>query len=196
MSIKVLRKYLTPSGKENATSTELDSELNKIEERLNLNPQARQRFRKLLFPSNTNLNDTSNVSDFPSPSPQKLRISAPSKLISTRKRKTMLHDKLLSNANNMNSNKKTPTQKNVKMNPPKFEIPSDLRPKKTKKVKNVKTTQINDNVSSLMSRNSTTIFQTPKTSLASPIVLQSIACSGMTKRYKKKIFTYIKHNIL
>lgn len=182
MSIKVLRKYLTPSGKENATSTELDSELNKIEERLNLNPQARQRFHKLLFPSNTNLKDTSSVSDFPSPSPQKLRISAPSRLISTRKRKTMLHDKLLSNANNMNTNKKTPTQKNVKMNPSKWEIPSDLRPKKTKKVKNVKTTQINDNVSSLISRNSTTIFQTPKTSLASPVVLQSIACSGMTKR--------------
>lgn len=181
MSIKVLRKYLTPSEKENATFTELDSELKKIEERLNLNPQARQRFRKLLFPSNTKLNDMSNVSDFPSPSPQKLRISAPSRLISTRKRKTMLHDKLFSNANNMNSNKKTPTQKNVKMNPSKWEIPSDLRPKKTKKVKNVKTTQINDNVSSLMSRNSTTIFQTPKTSLASPEVLQSIACSGMTK---------------
>jgi len=187
MSIKVLRKYLTPNEKENTTSTELDNELAKIEERLNLNVQARQRFRKLLFPSKGNLNNTSNVSDFPSPSPQKLRISAPSRLISTRKKKTMLDNKLLPNNKNLNSNKKTPIKNNDKVNPLKWEIPSDLRPKKTKKitvqnVKNVKITQTKDTVSSIMSRNSSKIFQTPKTSLASPVVLQSIACSGMTKR--------------
>jgi len=186
MSLKVLRKYLTPNGKENTTCTELDSELAKIEDRLNLNSQARQRFRKLLFPSDNNLNNMSNVSDFPTPSPEKLRISAPSRLISTKKRKTMIENKLLPNTKNLNSNKITP-QKNVKINSLKWEIPTDLRPKKTKKVtvqkvKNVKMTQTKDTISSLMSRNSSSIFQTPKTSLASPVMLQSIACSGMTKR--------------
>lgn len=185
MSLKVLRKYLTPNGKENTTCTELDSELAKIEDRLNLNSQARQRFRKLLFPSDKNLNNMSNVSDFPSPSPEKLRISAPSRLISTKKRKTMFDNKLLPNTKNLNSNKITPSQKNV--NTLKWEIPSDLRPKKTKKitvqkVKSVKLTQTKDTASSLMSRNSSSIFQTPKASLASPVILQSIACSGMTKR--------------
>ncbi|KAL4143649.1 hypothetical protein QTP88_005960 [Uroleucon formosanum] len=184
MSLKVLRKYLTPNGKENTTCTELDSELAKIEDRLNLNSQARQRFRKLLFPSDKNLNNMSNVSDFPSPSPEKLRISAPSRLISTKKRKTMFDNKLLPNTKNLNSNKITPSQKNV--NTLKWEIPSDLRPKKTKKitvqkVKSVKLTQTKDTASSLMSRNSSSIFQTPKASLASPVILQSIACSGMTK---------------
>lgn len=185
MSLKVLRKYLTPNGKENTTCTELDSELAKIEDRLNLNSQARQRFRKLLFPSDKNLNNMSNVSDFPSPSPEKLRISAPSRLISTKKRKTMFDNKLLPNTKNLNSNKITPSQKNV--NTLKWEIPSDLRPKKTKKitvqkVKSVKLTQTKDTASSLISRNSSSIFQTPKASLASPVILQSIACSGMTKR--------------
>jgi len=187
MSLKVLRKYLTPNGKENTTCTELDSELAKIENRLNLNSQARQRFRKLLFPSDKNLNNTSNVSDFPSPSPEKLRISAPSRLISTKKKKTTFDNKLLPNTKNLNSNKITPPQKNVKINSLKWEIPSDLRPKKTKKitvqkVKNVKITQTKDTVSSVMSRNSSSIFQTPKASLASPVILQSITCSGMTKR--------------
>ncbi|XP_060877830.1 uncharacterized protein LOC132950410 isoform X2 [Metopolophium dirhodum] len=186
MSLKVLRKYLTPNGKENTTCTELDSELAKIEDRLNLNTQARQRFRKLLFPSDKNLNNMSNVSDFPSPSPEKLRISAPSRLISTKKRKNMVDNKLLPNTKNLNSNKITPQQKNGKMNSLKWEIPSDLRPKKTKKitvqkVKSVKITQTKDTVSSLMSRNSSSIFQTPKASLASPVILQSITCSGMTK---------------
>lgn len=186
MSIKVLRNYLTPKGKENTTCTELDSELAKIEDRLNLNSQARQRFRKLLFPSDKNLNNMSNVSDFPSPSPEKLRISAPSRLISTKKRKTMIDNKLLLNTKNLNSNKIT-SQKNVKIDSLKWEIPSDLRPKKTKKitvqkVKSLKITQTKDTVSSLMSRNSSSIFQTPKASLASPVILQSIACSGMTKR--------------
>jgi len=189
MSLKVLRKYLTPNGKENTSSTELNSELAKIEDRLNLNDQARQRFRKLLFPPENNLNNMSDVSDFPSPSPEKLRISAPSRLISTKKRKTMFDNKLLSNTKNLNSNKISPPQKNVKNNnnPLKWEIPSDLRPKKTKKiavqkVKSVKRTQTKDTTSSLISRNSSSIFQTPKASLASPVILQSITCSGMTKR--------------
>ncbi|XP_022174220.1 uncharacterized protein LOC111036501 [Myzus persicae] len=185
MSLKVLRKYLTPNGKENTTSTELDSELVKIEDRLNLNSQARQRFRKLLFPSDKNLNNMSEVSDFPSPSPEKLRISAPSRLISTKKQKAIIDNKILHNTKNLNSNKITPSQKNIKINPCKWEIPSDLRPKKTKKitaqkVKSVKITQTKD-PSSLISRKSSTIFQTPKASLASPVILQSIACSGMTK---------------
>ncbi|XP_001949045.2 uncharacterized protein LOC100168837 [Acyrthosiphon pisum] len=184
MSLKVLRKYLTPNGKENTNCTELESELAKIEDRLNLNSQARQRFRKLLFPSDKNLNNVSNVSDFPSPSPEKLRISAPSRLISTKKRKTLID--INTNTKNLNSNKITPLQKNAKINSLKWEIPSDLRPKKSKKitvqkVKSVKMTQTKDTVSSLMSRNSSSIFQTPKASLASPVVLKSIACSGMTK---------------
>jgi len=106
MSIKILRKYLTPNGNENTTSTELDSELAKIEDRLNLNSQDRQRFRKLLFPSDKNLNNMNDVSDFPSPSPQKIRISAPSRLISTKKQKKMINNKLLPNTKNLNSNKK------------------------------------------------------------------------------------------
>jgi len=64
MSIKIIRRHLTPDGKENTISKELYSEISKIEDRLNLNFQARKRFRKLLFPSDKGLNNI-EVSDFP-----------------------------------------------------------------------------------------------------------------------------------
>lgn len=64
MSIKILRKHLTPNGKENTIAEELYSEISKIEDRLNLNFQARKRFRKLLFPSDKDLNNIKD-SDFP-----------------------------------------------------------------------------------------------------------------------------------
>lgn len=65
MSIKTLRKHLTPEGKENTTSKELYSQIAKIEEQLNLNFQARKRFRKLLFPTDEDLNNICEISDFP-----------------------------------------------------------------------------------------------------------------------------------
>lgn len=63
--ISILRKHLTPDGKENTTSKKLDSKIVKIEERLNLNFQARKRFRKLLFPSDEDLNNIHEVTNFP-----------------------------------------------------------------------------------------------------------------------------------
>ncbi|XP_003244772.1 microcephalin isoform X1 [Acyrthosiphon pisum] len=65
MSIRILRKFLTPDGKENTIFKELNNEISKIEDRLNLNFQARKKFRKLLFPSDKDLNNIED-SDFPS----------------------------------------------------------------------------------------------------------------------------------
>jgi len=65
ISIKILRKHLTPDGKENLISNELYDQIAKIEDRLNLNFQARKKFRKLLFPSNKDLNKIYEISDFP-----------------------------------------------------------------------------------------------------------------------------------
>lgn len=105
--IIILRTHLTPDGKENTTFKKLDSQIVKIEEQLNLSFQARKRLRKLLFPSDEDLNNIHEVTDFP--------------------------------------------------------------------------TQTKDS-NSRMSINST-IDQTPKDSFAdNNIVLQSIACTGMTKR--------------
>jgi len=186
MSIKLLRKYLTPKEKENKTSVELDSDLVKIEDRLNLNSQARQRLRKLLFPSDKELYNMSIVSDFPSPSPQKLRISAPARLISTNKRKILFDVEVLSQNKKVINNEKTPQKNTVKNNVLQWRIPTDLRPKNPKKindqrVKNVKNTFTQETIPSIMSRNSSMIFQTPKNSLTSSIALQTIACTGMTK---------------
>lgn len=187
MSIKLLRKYLTPKGKENKTSAELDSDLIKIEDQLNLNSHARQRLRKLLFPPDKELNDMSSVSDFPSPSPQKLRISAPARLINTNKRKKICDEKVLSQNTKVINGEKTPEKYIVKDNVLQWQIPTDLRPKITKKIniqkeKNVKNTLTQETITSLMSTNSSMIFQTPKNSLASPIALQTVACTGMTKK--------------
>lgn len=187
MSIKLLRKYLTPKGKENKTSAELDSDLIKIEDQLNLNSHARQRLRKLLFPPDKELNDMSIVSDFPSPSPQKLRISAPARLINTNKRKKICDEKVLSQNTKVINGEKTPEKYIVKDNVLQWQIPTDLRPKITKKIniqkeKNVKNTLTQETITSLMSTNSSMIFQTPKNSLASPIALQTVACTGMTKK--------------
>lgn len=66
MSIKILRKHLTPNGKDNTITKELNNEISKIEDRLNLNLQARKRFRKLLFPSDKDLNNIDEFSNFPS----------------------------------------------------------------------------------------------------------------------------------
>ncbi|XP_027851704.2 microcephalin-like [Aphis gossypii] len=117
--ISILRKHLTPDGKENTTSKKLDSKIVKIEERLNLNFQARKRFRKLLFPSDEDLNNIHKVTNFP--------------------------------------------------------------------------TQTKDS-NSRMPINST-IYQTPKDSFAdnNNIVLQSIACTGMTKDETKILKSSIKN---
>lgn len=64
MSIRIVRKHLTPNGKENTMPKEVHSEISKIEDRLNLNFQARKKFRKLLFPSDKDLNNI-EVGDFP-----------------------------------------------------------------------------------------------------------------------------------
>jgi len=65
MSILLLRKHLIPDGKENITSKELNSQLAKIENQLNLSPQAKRCFRKLLFPSNKDINNINKVDYFP-----------------------------------------------------------------------------------------------------------------------------------
>jgi len=184
MSIKLLRKYLTPKEKENKSSVELNSDLVKIEDRLNLNSQARQRLRKLLFPSDKELYNMSIVSDFPSPSPQKLRISAPARLISTNKRKILFNVEVLSQNKKVINNVKTPPKIVAEDNVLQWRIPTDLRPKKIKKInnqKNMKNTLTQETIPSIFSRNSSMIFQTPTNSLTSSIALQTIACTGMTK---------------
>jgi len=64
MSIQIIRTYLTPDGKNNTNSKKLNSEISEIEDRLNLNFQARKKFRKLLFPSDKDINNI-EVSNFP-----------------------------------------------------------------------------------------------------------------------------------
>ncbi|XP_026819681.1 uncharacterized protein LOC113558423 [Rhopalosiphum maidis] len=63
--IRIIRKHLTPDGKENTTSKILDGQIAKIEDQLKLNFQARKRFRKLLFPSDEVINNIQEVIDFP-----------------------------------------------------------------------------------------------------------------------------------
>ncbi|XP_060856102.1 uncharacterized protein LOC132933848 isoform X2 [Metopolophium dirhodum] len=64
MSIRIIRKHLTPDVKEKTISKEVHSEISKIEDRLNLNFEARKKFRKLLFPCDKDLNNI-EVGDFP-----------------------------------------------------------------------------------------------------------------------------------
>lgn len=186
MSIKILRKFLTPNGQESITP-ELNSDLIQIEDRLNLNPLARKRLRKLLFTSDKEVINMSIESDFPSPSPEKLRISAPARLTSSKKHKIVFDKKeVLSHKNNLIDNEKTPLKKIVKDNIIHWQIPSDLRPNKIKKniihkKKNVITTQSQGTLPNLLSRNSSMVFQTPKDSIASPQTLPTIACTGMKK---------------
>lgn len=186
MSIKVLRKILTPNTMERKTPIELDSDLVKIEDRLNLNIKARQRLRKLLFPSDKEFLELSVVSDFPTPSPQKSRMSAPSRLTSTKKRKIVLEKEVVPHSKKLIDNENTPEVKSTKNSILQWVIPSDLRPKKIKKINNqkeqsVKKPQTQQTITSLLSRNSSIIFQTPKDSIASPLMLQTIACTGMSK---------------
>lgn len=185
MSIKLLRKYLTPKDKDIKTPAELNSDIAKIEDRLNLNSQARQRLRKLLFPSDKNVNDISVISDFPTPSPPKCRISAPARLTSTKKQKKLLDQenvKVISN--NLNENKVQDS--NVENTNFRWQIPSDLRPKKFKKFKNQKPKSVlsetQDTMLSTLSRGSSIFFQTPKNSFAVPVPLPTITCTGMKKR--------------
>lgn len=187
MPIKVLRKYLTPKGTENKTPIELDSDLVKIENQLNLNYEARQRLRKLLFPSDKELHNVSITSDFPSPSPQKIRISAPGRLTNMKKHKTqdqVLNEKLLTyHKCNINLNK-TPKKSKAINNILQWRVPTDLRPKKVKKIniqKENTNTVTQESIPNMISRNSSMIFQTPQDSVSSPIVMPSIACTGMTK---------------
>lgn len=186
MSIKVLRKLLTPKEKENKTPTEINSELLKIEDRLDLNLVARRRLRKLLFPSNNELQNMSVVSDFPTPSPQKIRISAPARLTAAKKQKTEPVKKLLANDKILISNEKTPQDNPVKTKE-KWQIPSDLRPKTFRKItvhkKSNGKTLTQDTIPNMFSRNSSKIFLSQNSSVASPIKLQTVACTGMKKRY-------------
>jgi len=64
MSIQILRKHLTPDGKDNTISKEVYTQITKIGDRLNLNFQARKRLHKLLFPSDKDLNKVYEVHDF------------------------------------------------------------------------------------------------------------------------------------
>lgn len=141
--------------------------------------------RKLLFPSDVELHNISANSDFPSPSPPKVRISAPARLISTNKRKLQDKELLIENKNMINEEKTTP-KKIVPQNVLQWRIPTDLRPKKTKQILQNKTNANTKTLSqtimpNVFSRNSSMIFQTPNNSVTSPVVLQSIACTGMTK---------------
>lgn len=184
-SIKMLRKYLTPKGNENKTPIEIDSDLVKIEDRLNLNFKARQRLRKLLFPSDKELLNMSVASDFPSPSPQKDRLSAPGRLTSVKKRK--MQDRILDKNEipqnkNIITNEKTPQDKIVQPNL-QWKIPSCLRPKKPRKIKVHKETKnlTQETIPNMFSRNSSMIFQTPNNSIASPVTVQAIACTGISQ---------------
>ncbi|VVC30412.1 BRCT domain [Cinara cedri] len=179
MSIKQLRKILTPSEKENKTPTKFDSDLVQIEDCLNLNSQARRRLRKLLFPTTELPNLTiDSDSDFPSPSPQKLRISAPAKLTSSKKQKNKINTV---SQNKKFNNEKTPPTKRIDKNGLGWRIPTELRPKKKKNIPKGKSMQAEKTQTSVFSRNSSTVFETPQSSLADPVVLQKIACTGMKR---------------
>lgn len=181
MSIKILRKYLTPKETDNEAPSELDNDLIEIENRLKLNPQARQRFRKLLFNSNKDLNNTSIISDFPSPSPQKLRNSAPARLTSKKKQKLLLGKEVSHKNKNEKKIEKTPEKPKTQTNVHRWNIPTDLRPKKIKKIA-VKVTETRNNAISSISRDSSMIFQTPKPSVNSTVSMGKIACTGFTKK--------------
>ncbi|XP_050533488.1 microcephalin-like isoform X2 [Daktulosphaira vitifoliae] len=198
MSIKLLRKYLTPKGSENKTPAALDSDLIKIEDRLKLNSRARQRLRKLLFPD-VDLSNVSNISDFPTPSPQKIRISAPARLLTSKKKPTKILVEKINNENNIkekiapenyvnkqtildNNNKKRDTpENNVLKHIKQWKIPSDLRPKKVKTISKPVENNKQTKLTSWLSRDSSVFFQTPKESLASSIALQTIVCTGLKK---------------
>lgn len=177
MSIKQLRKILTPNEKENKTPTKFNSDLLQIEDCLNLNTQARRRLRKLLFPT-TELSNTSIDSNFPSPSPQKLRISAPARLTHSRKQKYKINTVL----QQKNVNEKTPPMKRIDKKGMAFRIPTELRPKKKKIILEEKSKHTKKTQCSKLSRNSSMIFETIRNSSVYLEVLQKIACTGMKKR--------------
>lgn len=53
--VRVIRMILTPNGINNTLTLEIDSDLVKIEDRLNLNSQKPERLPELLFPTNEEL---------------------------------------------------------------------------------------------------------------------------------------------
>lgn len=175
MCIKIMRKYLTPEGKDKKSSIELDSEILQIENRLKLNSRARLRFRKLLFPLDEELNNMSIERDFPSPSPQKLKTNT--SVSCTKKRKKVISgDDKKSPVGNKYLTQKTLTLKNT----------YNLRSKKDKNIslkkkKKMKNTLSQETIPNMFSGNST-IFQTSKASVANSIELKSIACISLTKR--------------
>lgn len=61
--IKILRNHLTPDVIENTIPKDVYGQIAKIEDRLNLNFQAKKRFRMLLFPSDKDLNNIDEISD-------------------------------------------------------------------------------------------------------------------------------------
>lgn len=183
MSIKQLRKILSPNEKENKMPSNFDNDLLQIEDCLNLNTQARRRLRKLLFPP-AELPNTSIDSDFPSPSPQKPRGSAPARLTSSKKQKNKINT-VPQNKNLINkpNNEKTPTMKRIDTKGLGWRIPTELRPKKIMNIPKEKSMQAEKKTpSSVFSRNSSMIFETPHNSLAGPVLLQTIACTGMKNK--------------
>lgn len=89
LSVKVIRKILTPKGINNTSTSEINTDLVKIEDRLKLNSQKRKRLRKLLFPSNEELLNMSINDDF-SMSTQNLSINSLHKLSSSEKQIELL----------------------------------------------------------------------------------------------------------
>uniref|UniRef100_A0A2S2PWA9 Microcephalin n=1 Tax=Sipha flava TaxID=143950 RepID=A0A2S2PWA9_9HEMI len=80
LSIKILRKYVIPEETKNKTLANINRNLIGMENHMKLNLQARQRLRRLLFSSNNDLNNTSLMTDIPSPS-QITRIKKPTRKI-------------------------------------------------------------------------------------------------------------------
>lgn len=165
--IKIMRKHLTPEGRDKISVTELDSELLQIENRLKLNSQNRLRFRKLLFPLDEELNNMTIKRDFPTQSHQKLKTSTSASLSYKKKKKKAI----------FGGDKKSPLENNyLSQNTLKLKSITDLRPKKVKNI-SIK----NETIPNMLSRNSM-IFQTSKASVANSIELKSISCTGLIKR--------------
>lgn len=180
MTVKPIRN--TPRGRDNISSAELDTEFLKIEDHLKLNFQARKRFRKLLFPLNEELNDTSIKRDITSPTTQKLKTTTSASLIPTKKKKkVLLHQTSLSNYEKLTQENNFP-QKTLQR--PKT---SDLRPQKVKNIKinnknELKKTLTQETITNMFPENSM-ILQTSKKEVAYPIALKSIACcNDLTQR--------------
>lgn len=171
LPIRTMRKYLTPLGKDNISSEELNNALLKVENSLKLNSQARQRFRKLLFPLDEELSNMSMEYDFSSPLPRKLKTSTPVSSICTKKSENV----------NFSNKEKSPREKKSTQNILQRQKTLELRPNKFKNNIKLKKTLTQERISNMFSGNSMNI-QTSNTSDAYPTNLKSITCTGLTKK--------------